>query len=69
MKTYVYMSTLKKPKCKFCWDKGYATQLRNIHTGADFNIKASDKMEEIKMYCRRCKKGKKMYEQSQKKQA
>jgi len=53
-----YYTKPKQPNCKNCWDKGYFSQLVNIHTSADFSAdEESNELKEIKNYCS-CKKGK-----------
>lgn len=56
------MITKAKPKCKDCWDKGYATELiGGYHMSADFiGEKSYDTgMKELKNFCH-CAKGKRM---------
>jgi len=50
----------KQPKCKTCYDKGYASQLVRLQAIGDFpGEKGLDKVKEIKNYCR-CAKGKRL---------
>lgn len=52
-----------KPKCKFCWDKGYASVLDGGKTIApDFigDKRLNEGMKEYKKYCLKCAKGRKM---------
>lgn len=53
---------LKQPKCKNCWDKGYATELiGGYHVPADFiGEKSHDTgIKELKNFCS-CEREKKM---------
>ena len=50
----------KKPKCKYCWDKGYSTQLVNVHEYKDLGMPNRGKMLERKIYCTKCNKGKRL---------
>jgi len=58
---------LKKPKCKYCWDKGYSTQLVDIvKTHLDCKIFGKHQklpgsgIIERKIYCTKCNKGKRL---------
>ena len=54
------MTNKKEPKCKKCWDKGYASQLRRTQTFPDFvGDKYKEEVKEVKNYCS-CKKGRKL---------
>jgi hypothetical protein len=53
---------IKKPKCKLCWDKGYASVLKNgNYVVGDFEGDKSIQlgMHEIKNYCT-CLKGRRL---------
>lgn len=60
------MKEIKLPKCTFCWDKGWSSELTGGHyIAGDFEGDKSyhTGMIEVKRYCMKCKKGRKMARQ------
>lgn len=61
------MKKFKDPKCKICWDKGYASQLVANSTADDFfGDRIHSHAVEVKNYCR-CAKGRRMKKAAEKK--